>query len=287
MRSSLHAPEQVRLVRHPFMPCSCAVVGLLGSMRMGLVSWLPTTDWQLGFQLVLRFSCLCTITGVFVRFACGSDLVAWPLQWPFRGKGFAANPAACLEQLSKTALAAAMGSNLWRVSPLFALCLLCPNSALWLLGGSVCGTSFVARLCWWLFTACITVWVILERLGSTAWPHYRLITCFASYLLWAKFNSSYLGPSVRPGSSETNASVSAPEPIVPIVAVPAVRTPPLAATSPADNPPDLSAPSSKAALVEEALDETSPEQDASELAADRSIPDDVPYDPMPGLALLP
>ncbi|KAK8487345.1 hypothetical protein V6N13_123926 [Hibiscus sabdariffa] len=53
MRSSLHAPEQVRLVRHPFMPCSCAVVGLLGSMRMGLVSWLPTTDWQLGTVLVV------------------------------------------------------------------------------------------------------------------------------------------------------------------------------------------------------------------------------------------
>ncbi|KAK8644627.1 hypothetical protein V6N13_123929 [Hibiscus sabdariffa] len=100
MRSSLHAPEQVRLVCHPFMPCSCAVAGLLGSMRMGLVSWLPTADWQLGvvldvsalrafscppsfhltwcagFQLVLRFSCLRTIMGVFVRFACGSDLVA-------------------------------------------------------------------------------------------------------------------------------------------------------------------------------------------------------------------
>ncbi|KAK8479256.1 hypothetical protein V6N11_034818 [Hibiscus sabdariffa] len=118
------------------MPFLCAVAGLLGPMRMGLVSWLPTADWQLGavlvvsvlrafscpprfhltwcasFQFVLRFSCLRTITGVFVRFACGSDLVAWPLQWPFHDKGFAASPAACLVQLSETALAAAMGSNL-------------------------------------------------------------------------------------------------------------------------------------------------------------------------------
>ncbi|KAK8554925.1 hypothetical protein V6N13_016179 [Hibiscus sabdariffa] len=203
MRSGLHAPEQVRLVRHPFMPFSCAVAGLLSPMRMGLVSWLPTADWQLGvvlvvsalrafscpprfhltwcasFQFVLRFSCLRTIMGVFVRFACGSDFVAWPLQWSFRDKGFVASPAACLVQLSEIALAAAVGSNLWRVSPLFALCLLCLSPALWLLGGSVCGASFVARLCWWLLTACITVWVILERLGSTARPHYRLITCFA------------------------------------------------------------------------------------------------------------
>ncbi|KAK8515168.1 hypothetical protein V6N13_040263 [Hibiscus sabdariffa] len=61
MRSGLHAPEQVRLVRHPFMPFSCAVAGLLGPMRMGLVSWLPTANWQLGAMLVVSalraFSC--------------------------------------------------------------------------------------------------------------------------------------------------------------------------------------------------------------------------------------
>ncbi|KAL4282238.1 hypothetical protein GQ457_03G016760 [Hibiscus cannabinus] len=93
-------------------------------------------------------------------------------------------------------------------------------------------------------------------------------------------DSAAEGPSVRPGSNGTTASISAPEPVVPIVAAPAVRTPPPVAVSPADNPPDLSAPSGKADLMEEALDETSPEQDASELAIDRSIPDDAPYDPM-------
>ncbi|KAK8644644.1 hypothetical protein V6N13_123946 [Hibiscus sabdariffa] len=54
---------------------------------------------------------------------------------------------------------------------------------------------------------------------------------------------------------------------------------PPAAALIADNPPDSSAPSGNADLVE-AVDEASPEPDASELAADRSNPDDAPYDPM-------
>ncbi|KAL4363982.1 hypothetical protein GQ457_04G020320 [Hibiscus cannabinus] len=87
-------------------------------------------------------------------------------------------------------------------------------------------------------------------------------------------DSATEGPSTRPHG--TTASTSAPDPAVSIVAVPAVRMPPPAA----DNTPDLSAPLEKDDLVEDGLDEAPPEQDASELAADRSIPDDTPYDPM-------
>ncbi|KAK8663266.1 hypothetical protein V6N13_083089 [Hibiscus sabdariffa] len=54
---------------------------------------------------------------------------------------------------------------------------------------------------------------------------------------------------------------------------------PPAAALIADNPPDSLAPSGNADLVE-AVDEASPEPDASELAADRSNPEDAPYDPM-------
>ncbi|KAL4279478.1 hypothetical protein GQ457_03G016920 [Hibiscus cannabinus] len=115
---------------------------------------------------------------------------------------------------------------------------------------------------------------------SAACPRGRLSIVDDDLDVPMSVDSAVEGPSVRPGSNRTDASVSAQEPIVPIVVAPVVRTPPPAATSPADNPPDLSAPSGKADLVEEALDETSPDQDASELAADRSTPDDVLYDPM-------
>ncbi|KAL4281630.1 hypothetical protein GQ457_03G016880 [Hibiscus cannabinus] len=115
---------------------------------------------------------------------------------------------------------------------------------------------------------------------SAAHPRGRLSVVDDDLDVTVSVDSAAEGPTVRPGSNGTDASVSAQEPIVPIVVAPVVRTPPPAATSPADNPSDLSAPSGKVDLVEEALDETSPYQDASELAADRSTPDDVLYDPM-------
>ncbi|KAL4384962.1 hypothetical protein GQ457_15G018500 [Hibiscus cannabinus] len=165
MRSGFHAREQVGLVRRPFMPCPCAVVGLHGSTRMG-----PTVDWQLdavmtivairvfscfasfpftwcaSVQLVLWVSSLRIIVGALVRFACGFALVARPLQWQSRGKGLAvdpalgllgADPAVWFELSLKTALVATVGSNLWRTRALFTFCFPCLSPALWLLDGPV------------------------------------------------------------------------------------------------------------------------------------------------------
>ncbi|KAL4325504.1 hypothetical protein GQ457_11G026770 [Hibiscus cannabinus] len=64
-------------------------------------------------------------------------------------------------------------------------------------------------------------------------------------------DSAAEGPSVWPASNGTDASVLAPEPVVPTMATPV-----------------------------EAIDETSSDPNASEMAADRSNPDDTPYDPM-------
>ncbi|KAK8663297.1 hypothetical protein V6N13_083120 [Hibiscus sabdariffa] len=313
-------------VSHSHMPwphCPCATMGLLVSLRgaaldVGLIFFLPITDWKLGAvsvvaahgylscfpsfhltwcasMLVLWFLCLRPIVVLVADPVCGIDLVARPFQWPLFGMEFAASHAAWLiEQSLNVALATAEGAPLvccfrlwhsWRVSPLYAVCFLCLHPASRLLNGSECGIVLAARPHWWqcfgvAFAACFTAWLPLERLGFPARPHDRLPTCFTSYLLWAIFNNYCFGPSIRPGSNGTNASVSASEPVVPIVAAPAVRTPSPAATSLADTPPDLSAPSGKADLMDEALDEASPDQDASDLAADKSIPDDAPYDPM-------
>ncbi|KAL4323273.1 hypothetical protein GQ457_11G026760 [Hibiscus cannabinus] len=93
-------------------------------------------------------------------------------------------------------------------------------------------------------------------------------------------DSAAEGPSVWPASNGTDASVLAPEPVVPTMATPVVRSSPPVEASLENNPPDLSAPSGNANLVEEAIDETSSDPNASEMAADRSNPDDTPYDPM-------
>ncbi|KAL4325747.1 hypothetical protein GQ457_11G028050 [Hibiscus cannabinus] len=111
---------------------------------------------------------------------------------------------------------------------------------------------------------------------STTRPRGRLYVIDDDLDVPISVDSATEGPSARPGSIGTNASASTPDPVVPIVATPAVRTPPPAT----DNQPDLSAPLGKDDLVGDALDEASPEQDASDLAADRSFPDDAPYDPM-------
>ncbi|KAK8681167.1 hypothetical protein V6N13_053574 [Hibiscus sabdariffa] len=92
-------------------------------------------------------------------------------------------------------------------------------------------------------------------------------------------HSASEGPPVHPDSTRANAPAS--DPVAPVVAAPAARTPPaLVAASDADNLHGSSAPSKTADLVEEAVDDASLEPDALETAADRSTPDDAPYDPM-------
>ncbi|KAK8663261.1 hypothetical protein V6N13_083084 [Hibiscus sabdariffa] len=90
---------------------------------------------------------------------------------------------------------------------------------------------------------------------------------------------SFFRPSVHPDSTQANAPAS--NPVAPVVTAPAARTPLApAAASDADNLHGSSAPSESADLVEEAVADASLELDALETAADRSTPDDAPYDPM-------
>ncbi|KAK8555689.1 hypothetical protein V6N13_025812 [Hibiscus sabdariffa] len=92
-------------------------------------------------------------------------------------------------------------------------------------------------------------------------------------------DSASEGPPVHPDSTRANAPAS--DPMAPVVAAPAVRIPPAPVTaSDADNLHGSSAPSETADLVEEAVDDASLEPDALETTADRSTPDDAPYDPM-------
>ncbi|KAK9033392.1 hypothetical protein V6N11_018425 [Hibiscus sabdariffa] len=87
------------------------------------------------------------------------------------------------------------------------------------------------------------------------------------------------GPPVHPASTRANAPAS--DPMVPVVAAPAARTPLApAAASDADNLHGSSAPSETVDLVEEAVADASLEPDAPESTAERSTLDDVPYDPM-------
>ncbi|KAK8676082.1 hypothetical protein V6N13_034136 [Hibiscus sabdariffa] len=92
-------------------------------------------------------------------------------------------------------------------------------------------------------------------------------------------DSASEGPSVHPESTRANAPAS--DPVAPAVAALAARTPPApAVASDADNLHGSSAPSKTADLMEEAVLDASLEPDAMEAAADRSTPDDAPYDPM-------
>ncbi|KAK8681077.1 hypothetical protein V6N13_053484 [Hibiscus sabdariffa] len=87
------------------------------------------------------------------------------------------------------------------------------------------------------------------------------------------------GPPVHPASTRANAL--ALDPVVPVVAAPAARTPPApVAASDVDNLHGSSALSETADLVEEAVADASLEPDAPESAVDRSTPNDAPYDPM-------
>ncbi|KAL4272408.1 hypothetical protein GQ457_13G013780 [Hibiscus cannabinus] len=114
---------------------------------------------------------------------------------------------------------------------------------------------------------------------STTQPRGRLSVVDDDLDAPVPVDSTSEGPSVRPGSNGTNSS--APDPVVTIVAAPMAWTPLApAVASVADNPHDSSVPSETADLVEEAVDDASPEPDASDLAADRSNPDEAPYDPM-------
>ncbi|KAL4318995.1 hypothetical protein GQ457_18G000180 [Hibiscus cannabinus] len=92
-------------------------------------------------------------------------------------------------------------------------------------------------------------------------------------------DSASEGPSVHPDT--TRAVAPASDPVVPVVAAPVTRTPPAPVATPdAANLHGPSAPFETADLVGEALDDASLDLDASEAPADRSTPDDAPYDPM-------
>ncbi|KAK9029806.1 hypothetical protein V6N11_031251 [Hibiscus sabdariffa] len=234
--SCTHPSGHVSHSRMPWPHCPCATTGLLVSLRgaaldVGLIFFLPITDWKLGavpvvaahgylscfpsFHLtwcasmvVLWFLCLRPIVVLVADLVCGIDLGARPFQWPLFGMEFAASHAAWLiEQSLNVALATAEGAPLvccfrlwhsWRVSPLYAVCFLCLHPASRLLDGSECGIVLAARPHWWqcfgvAFAACFTAWLPLQRLGFPARPHDRLPTCFTSYLLWAKFSNYCFG----------------------------------------------------------------------------------------------
>ncbi|KAL4340942.1 hypothetical protein GQ457_08G031580 [Hibiscus cannabinus] len=97
-------------------------------------------------------------------------------------------------------------------------------------------------------------------------------------------DSASEGPSVPPDSTRTAAPALAPE--VPVVAAPVTQTPPAPVATPDANLRGPSASSETADLVGEAVDDASPDQDASEAADGRSTPDDAPYDPMRDCVLL-
>ncbi|KAK8574634.1 hypothetical protein V6N13_034120 [Hibiscus sabdariffa] len=91
-------------------------------------------------------------------------------------------------------------------------------------------------------------------------------------------DSASEGPSVPPDSARVAAPALVPE--VPAVAAHATRTPPAPVATLDASLRGPSASSATAYLVGEAVGDPSPGQDAPEVAADRSIPDDAPYDPM-------
>ncbi|KAK8574627.1 hypothetical protein V6N12_062317 [Hibiscus sabdariffa] len=91
-------------------------------------------------------------------------------------------------------------------------------------------------------------------------------------------DSASEGPSVPPDSARVAAPALVPE--VPVVAAHATRTPPAPVATPDASLHGPSASSATADLVGESVGDPSPGQDAPEVAADRSIPDDAPYDPM-------
>ncbi|KAK8681081.1 hypothetical protein V6N13_053488 [Hibiscus sabdariffa] len=90
------------------------------------------------------------------------------------------------------------------------------------------------------------------------------------------------GPPVHPASTRANAPAS--DPVVPVAAAPAARTPPApAATLDVDNLHGSLAPSETVDLVEEAVADASLEPDAPESAADRSTPTMLLMTPWPTL----
>ncbi|KAK9031886.1 hypothetical protein V6N11_056172 [Hibiscus sabdariffa] len=91
-------------------------------------------------------------------------------------------------------------------------------------------------------------------------------------------DSAFEGPSVPPDSARVAAPALVPE--VPAVAAHATWTPPAPVTTSDASLRGPSASSATADLVGEAVGAPSPGQDAPEVAADRSTPDDAPYDPM-------
>ncbi|KAK8574315.1 hypothetical protein V6N13_016116 [Hibiscus sabdariffa] len=92
-------------------------------------------------------------------------------------------------------------------------------------------------------------------------------------------DSASNGPPAHLDSTRANAPAS--DPVAPVVAAPAAQTPPVpVAASDAENLHGPSAPFEAADLVEEAVDDASLEPETSETAADRSAPEDAPYDPM-------
>ncbi|KAK8713425.1 hypothetical protein V6N13_148643 [Hibiscus sabdariffa] len=92
-------------------------------------------------------------------------------------------------------------------------------------------------------------------------------------------DSASEGPYVHPDS--TRAATPASGPVIPVVAAPATRASPTpVAASDAANLHGPSAPSEAGDLVQKATGDASLDPDASEMAANRSTPDDAPHDPM-------
>ncbi|KAK8555705.1 hypothetical protein V6N13_038653 [Hibiscus sabdariffa] len=143
--------------------------------------------------------------------------------------------------------------------------------------------DLLARALWPRPLFCVPKIVVFlgTNLVSLAQPRCRPLTCVsrlfppwsASLLFWVALFKYCLYLS--------RANASASNPVAPVVAAPAARTPPApAAASDADNLHGSSAPSETADLMEEAVVDASLEPDALEPAADRSTLDDAPYDPM-------
>ncbi|KAK8560326.1 hypothetical protein V6N13_116306 [Hibiscus sabdariffa] len=91
-------------------------------------------------------------------------------------------------------------------------------------------------------------------------------------------DSASEGPSVPPESARVPAPALVPE--VPAVAAHATRTPPAPVATPDASLRGPPASSTTADLVGEVVGDPSSAQDAPEVSADRSTPDDAPYDPM-------
>ncbi|KAK8671963.1 hypothetical protein V6N13_110341 [Hibiscus sabdariffa] len=91
--------------------------------------------------------------------------------------------------------------------------------------------------------------------------------------------SASKGPPAHLDSTRANAPAS--DPVAPVFTAPVAQTPPApVAASDAETLHDPSTPSEAADLVEEVVDDASLEPETSETAADRSAPEDAPYDPM-------